>query len=148
MLLCTVWPHLGLQAHLRFSKNCINHRVGSNMVLFVPPSEDKWHTRPACSHHSAQRHAKISFPSVKLTLPRHGLARLPHCLQENGGTVEFTLCGPSHLGRQTHFMCSQDNTICRVCSNMCLFEPLMGTDGTQNQLVVIVLLESMQTPYV
>ena len=44
----------GLQILLLCSKNISNPWVGTNMVLFVPSYEDKWHTMQARIHHFAQ----------------------------------------------------------------------------------------------
>ena len=75
----------------RVVKKGSNQRVVSNMALFVPSCEDKWHPRPACSHPFAQKYANLIFSNVKLTRPKHDLARLPLLARENGGTVEDAL---------------------------------------------------------
>ena len=50
--------------------------MGGNLALFGPCYEDKAHSRPACTHHSVQNHANLSFPAVKLTVPEHDIVRL------------------------------------------------------------------------
>ena len=63
-LLCAVRLHGSLQTHRICPTHSSNHRVGSNMAPFAPSYADKWLTRPVCSHHSAQKHANLSSPTV------------------------------------------------------------------------------------
>ena len=52
-----------------------NPWMGSSLALRVPSHEDKWFPRPVCSHQCVQKHAKLSFPLVKLTIPEWDIAR-------------------------------------------------------------------------
>ena len=96
-----LWPGRlpwGLQSQLWCSKNSSNRWMGSKLALFGPSYEDKWLPRPVCEHHSAQKHANLSFSYVKLTSPRYGIARFFGIFSSgNGGLVESFVCGPTSL---------------------------------------------------
>ena len=114
----------GLQTHLWCSKNTSNPWLGSNLALFGLSYEDKGHPRPACSHHSAQKHANLSFPFGKTdsSEARHSSFTIPFA-EESGGTVDSLLSCSTHLGFQVHFACFKNALNSRLGSNQALFEP-------------------------
>ena len=81
--------------------------MGNNLALFVASYEDKGH--PACSHHSARKHANLSFPNVSLTLPKHDIARLPPFFQQKQRSERVQLCVVRHhLDIEAQFPCSKN----------------------------------------
>ena len=77
-----------------------------------------------CGHHSAQNHARLSFPSVTLTSPKHDIARLPPLLRRST-EVRSRIFG--HVGLtwvSKSISCDQKNTNNPwMWSNLALFGP-------------------------
>ena len=61
-----IWPSLGP----------LTRSTDSQDQLVVTMLFKNLHPRPVCGHHSAQKHANLSFPYVKLTIPEWDRARL------------------------------------------------------------------------
>ena len=123
--------------------------MGSNLALFGPSYEERGHSRPACMHHSAQKHASLSFSTVRVTPPKPDMTRLRQFFQwKQRSDRVLCVCGATSHGPPSPSPVPKHASIPWVGSSLALCVPSYGDKWLPQPACSHHVAENMQTSYV